>query len=51
MRSGEYEEIEKQKIYVGVEIRETEEGAEDEKVGGKKARTYTRQEQLQEKGT
>ena len=33
MRRGEYEEIEKetQKIYVGVEVRETEEGAEDEK--------------------
>ena len=33
MRRGEYEEIEKetQKIYAGVEVRETEEGAEDEK--------------------
>ena len=33
MRRGEYEEIEKetQKIYVGVEVRETEEGAEVEK--------------------
>ena len=41
MRRGEYEEIEKQNknIYVGVEVRETEEGAEDEK--GKKQTNTT----------
>ena len=37
------------KMYVGVEVREIEEGAEDEK--GKKQKQKTRQEQLQEKGT
>ena len=31
MRRGEYEEIEKQIIYAGVGVRETEEGAEDRK--------------------